>query len=248
MTISKIILPLTFLIFSFAAVAEGNTFNDSFNKAKKMLERQVYKDHRVTIYCGANFDAKKNIQAPEGFVTTTHLKRAKKVEWEHVVPAENFGRAFSEWRDGHSNCVDSKGKLFKGRKCTEKLNKEYRYMQADMHNLFPAIGAVNALRSNYNFVMLPGEVKSDFGSCDMRIDSRKAQPPEIARGSIARTYMYMEMTYPKYKMSKQQSQLMEAWDKQYPVSKWECKRSKRIEKLQGNANQVVDSRCPSTKF
>lgn len=181
-------------------------------------------------------------------MTITHLKRAKKVEWEHVVPAENFGRAFSEWRDGHSNCVDSKGKLFKGRKCTEKLNKEYRYMQADMHNLFPAIGAVNALRSNYNFVMLPGEVKSDFGSCDMRIDSRKAQPPEIARGSIARTYMYMEMTYPKYKMSKQQSQLMEAWDKQYPVSKWECKRSKRIEKLQGNANQVVDSRCPSTKF
>jgi deoxyribonuclease-1 len=59
MTISKIILPLTFLIFSFAAVAEGNTSNDSFNKAKKILEWQVYKDHRVTIYCGANFDAKK---------------------------------------------------------------------------------------------------------------------------------------------------------------------------------------------
>jgi deoxyribonuclease-1 len=55
--------------------------------------------------------------------------------------------------------------------------------------------------------MLPN-VKSDFGSRDMRIDSKKAQPPVIARGRIARTYMYMDLTYPKYKMSKQQGKLM----------------------------------------
>jgi len=248
LNVTKVFFALALILINSTAYAAGNISNDSFSKAKKMLEREVYQDHRVTIYCGATFDAKKNIQAPEGFATTTHLKRAKKVEWEHVVPAENFGRAFTEWRDGHEYCIDSKGKSFKGRKCAEKLNKEYRYMQADMHNLYPAIGAVNALRSNYNFVMLPGEVKSDFGSCDIRIDSRKAQPTEMARGPIARTYMYMEMNYPKYKMSKQQSQLMQAWDKQYPVSKWECTRSKRIEKLQGNDNQVVHSRCQNIYF
>jgi deoxyribonuclease-1 len=240
----KIILSFILLLISFPSFAEGNDTNDSFNKAKKMLERNVYYDNRETIYCGAKFDAKKNIEAPQGFVTTTYLKRSKKVEWEHVVPAENFGRAFSEWRNGHQECVSSKGKAFKGRKCAEKMNTEYRYMQADMHNLFPAIGAVNALRSNYNFTMLPS-AKSDFGSCDMRIDDRKAQPPIAARGTIARTYMYMEQTYPKYKMSKQQSQLMQGWDKQYPVLAWECERSRRIEKLQGNANRIVDSRCAS---
>ncbi|GGP75105.1 hypothetical protein GCM10009410_03880 [Shewanella ulleungensis] len=64
-------------------------------------------------------------------------------------------------------------------------------MQADMHNLFPAIGAVNVLRSNYNFTMLPA-AKSDFGSSDMRIDARKAQPPIAASGTIAGTYMHME--------------------------------------------------------
>ncbi|MGE6568157.1 endonuclease [Shewanella vesiculosa] len=229
-------------LISFSSLADGNITNDSFNKAKKMLEKHVYHDNRLTIYCGAKFDAKKNIEMPAGFVTTTHLKRSKKVEWEHVVPAENFGRAFSEWRNGHQECVDSKGKAFKGRKCAEKMNTEYRYMQADMHNLFPAIGAVNALRSNYNFTMLPS-VKSDFGSCDMRIDHKKSQPPESSRGTIARTYIYMEQSYPKYKMSKQQRQLMAAWDKQYPVSKWECKRAKRIEKLQGNANEEVNSSC-----
>jgi len=41
-------------------------------------------------------------------------------------------------------------------------------------------------------------------------------------------------------MSKQQRQLMNAWDKMYPVSAWECERSKRV---QGNANLVVDGRC-----
>ena len=41
------------------ALSAGNTTNDSFNKAKKMLEREVYFDHRITIYCGAEFDEKK---------------------------------------------------------------------------------------------------------------------------------------------------------------------------------------------
>lgn len=248
MTIIKIALSLGLLAFSSAAISGGNTSNDSFNKAKKMLEREVYQDHRVTLYCGAKFDAKKKIIPPEGFVTTTHLKRSKKVEWEHVVPAQNFGQAFSEWRDGHPSCVNSKGKSFKGRKCASKMNTEYRYMQSDMHNLFPAIGAVNALRSNYNFALLPDDVKSDFGSCDMRIDSKKAQPPVLSRGRIARTYMYMEATYPKYKMSKQQRNLMEVWDRRDPVSAWECKRSKRIEKKQGNPNPVVNSRCEAAGF
>lgn len=50
-------------------------------------------------------------------------------------------------------CITNKGKAYKGRKCANKANAEYRYMQADMHNLFLAIGAVNAMRSNYNFQM-----------------------------------------------------------------------------------------------
>jgi deoxyribonuclease I len=237
-------LLICILAFSpFIAVA-SNTTNQSFNQAKKQL-LSVYQDHRETLYCGAEFDAKGLVITPSGFTTTTYLARAKKIEWEHVVPAENFGRAFTEWRDGHSQCVDRKGRSFKGRKCAEQVNNEYRYMQADMHNLFPAIGAVNAKRSNYNFTLLPS-AQSDFGACDMRIDDRKAQPPETARGTIARTYMYMEQTYPKYKMSKQQSQLMQAWDKEYPVLAWECERSRRIEKLQGNSNRIVDSRCRSS--
>lgn len=222
-------------------LAAGNTANDSFARAKKMLS-QVYEDHRVTLYCGAQYDAQGNVTLPEGFITPKHEKRAAKIEWEHVVPAENFGRAFDEWREGSPECVDNRGKAFKGRKCAEKVNPEYRHMQADMYNLYPAIGAVNAMRSNFNFQMLPGE-ESSFGRCEMKIADRKAEPPARARGQIARSYLYMQDAYPQYRMSRQQEQLMGAWDKMYPVDQWECTRAKRIEAVQGNENRFVKETC-----
>ena len=233
------------LIFTFLCIgvtfAAGNETNDSFAKAKKMLERQVYFDHRVTLYCGAIFDEGKNIDLPDGFVTEKHQKRASKVEWEHAVPAENFGRAFEEWREGHPQCV-SKGKPFKGRKCAEKVNMEYRHMQADMYNLFPAIGAVNAVRGNKQYSELPS-AKSAFGTCEAKMDGNRFEPPTRAKGQVARAALYMADSYDKYRLSRQQRQLFEAWNKMYPVDQWECTRAKRIEKLQGNENRFVKAPC-----
>ncbi len=222
--------------------AGGNTRIESFSQAKKTLEQKVYFDHRETFYCHAVFDSRKNITLPEGFTTEKHEKRARRVEWEHVVPAENFGRAFVEWREGDEACVRSNGKPFKGRSCAEKVNKEFRLMQADLYNLYPSIGAVNAARSNYRYTMLPG-VPSSFGTCQMKISGRAVEPPEYTRGVIARTMLYMQDAYPKYKMSSSQAKLMAAWDKQHPVDAWECLRAERIEKIQGNANRFVKEAC-----
>ena len=232
---------LFLLLLPTLALAAGNSTNDSFAQAKKVLG-QVYADHRVTFYCGAEYDAQSNVTLPDGFTTPKHEKRADHIEWEHSLPAENFGQTFVEWREGSPECVDNRGKEFKGRKCAEKVNLEYRLMQADMYNLFPAIGAVNAMRSNFNYAMLAGE-PSTFGACEMKIADRKAEPPARARGQIARTYFYMQDSYSRYHMSSQQEQLMKAWDKQYPVDKWECIRAKRIEKLQGNENKFVKQPC-----
>ena len=238
----KVIYFALILSISITSFAGGNESIESFSKAKKNLERHVYMDHRETIYCGAKFDAKKNVIIPAGFSTNKHKKRAKRIEWEHVVPAENFGRTFTEWRDGHQQCVDSKGKSFKGRKCASKINHEYRLMQSDMYNLLPTIGAVNAMRSNYNFVARV-DAKSGFGSSDMKIDNRKAEPPTEARGRIARTYLYMDVTYKRYNMSKSQKQLMNAWNRMYPASAWECERAERIKRIQENSNIITSNQC-----
>lgn len=243
----KLLLFLQIFIFSFCIFNEkiyaaGNTVNDSFNKAKRYLEKAVYFDHRITIYCQAKFDEYKNITLPDGFAFAEHEKRSRRVEWEHAVPAENFGRAFEEWRNGHEQCVNSNGKPFKGRKCAEKINLEYRYMQSDMYNLFPAIGSVNAARKNYQYSMLP-DVKYSFGTCEAKLGHNRFEPPNSAKGELSRAALYMNDVYPKYNLSRQQQQLFESWNKMYPVTEWECTRAKRIEKIQKNENAWVKKPC-----
>ena len=41
---------------------------------------------------------------------------------------------------------------------------------------------------------------------------------------------------------------MDAWDKQYPVERWECARAKRIEAIQGNENPFVKNPCQENKL
>lgn len=242
----KKILFLMMLGFVLPAFS-GNTEIASFTKSKKLLTNVVYAGHNETFYCKGHFDLKNNIILPEGFRTPSHEKRAYKLEWEHAVPAENFGRAFVEWREGHPDCVDSKGKAFKGRKCAEKMNQDFRLMQADMHNLYPAIGAVNAIRSNFQYAELP-TTEITFGQCPMKIEGKKAEPPEYTKGAIARTYLYFEEEYAPFRMSDTQKKMMQAWDKVHPVDAWECERERRIEKLQKNANRFVKEACEKAGF
>ena len=227
--------------------AAGNLVNESFAQTKKLLESRVYFDHRVTLYCAARFDRYKYVEKPAGFTTPAHQKRAQRIEWEHVVPAENFGRTFPEWRNGNAACVNSKGR-FKGRRCAELTSREYRLMQSDMYNLYPAIGAVNALRSNYDFTVFSKSTPNTFGSCTMKIYQPLAEPPERSRGVIARTYKYMAQTYPRFRLSEATQKLMDAWDKTYPVDAWECLRAKRIQALQGNENPVLKEACRNRGF
>lgn len=145
--------------------------------------------------------------------------------------------------EGHPECVDSKGEPFKGRNCAGKVNIQYRYMEADMYNLVPAVGEINALRSNYSFAMIPGEA-TQFGTCEMKIEDRKAEPPPGVRGDIARTCFYMDWAYPGHGViSGKNRKLFEAWDRQDPVDAWECERAKRIEAGQGNENPAVKGPC-----
>ena len=66
-----------------ASAFAGNETNDSFSQAKKYL-KQIYADHRETIYCGAKFNTDNTVILPDGFATTKHKKRSKRIEWEHI--------------------------------------------------------------------------------------------------------------------------------------------------------------------
>ena len=116
-------------------------------------------------------------------------------------------------------------------------------MQADMFNLYPAIGEVNGRRSNYSMAIIKGE-KREFGKCDVEIQKKKVEPRESIRGEIARTYMYMDSVYKGRKIiTNKNRKLFDTWDKSDPVDEWECERARRIENIQGNRNDVVTGRC-----
>jgi deoxyribonuclease-1 len=242
MRILKAIIYLSLIFFPALSLAGGNTTNQSFSKAKRLLLNEVYADHRLTFYCDCPYTSKERVifQADKFSPAVKHRKRADRIEWEHVVPAHAFGQSFREWREGDPDCVDKKGKAFKGRNCAQKVNMEYRYMQADMYNLVPAIGQVNALRSNYSYAMIPGEPRR-FGNCDMEIEDNKAEPRPEIRGDIARIYFYMDDAYPnRGVISRKNKKLFEAWDKADPIDDWERERARRIERIQGNKNKFVE--------
>ena len=236
-----------FLIFSVPAPIyaerKGNTKIRSFIQAKRILIRDIYRAHQTTFYCGSQYTQGKYVIHNNGYIPKRKSSRARRLEWEHVVSVESFGYKFSEWRDGHPDCLDTRGRPFKGRNCAEKVNVKFRYMQSDLYNLVPAIGEIRGLKSNTAYGMIPQE-RQEFGDCDIEIAFDKVEPPSEVRGDIARIYFYMDWAYPGYDILENVNmRLFKAWDNQDPVDEWECERARRIEGIQKNENPFVKKAC-----
>ena len=247
----KIILFSSFSLFLISSL-EAATM--SFSTAKKKLLKNIYYDHQSTFYCSNPYKLKQ-VKGKEKSLIIKDSKyysprkpfyksgkpniRAERIEWEHIMPAENFGRQFTCWRNGDAKCINSKGKKYKGRKCCNKVSDKFKAMQSDMHNLVPAIGEVNGDRSNYRYGA--NKVKKGmYGSCEVQVDfkARRAFVKDEIKGDIARTYLYMSDEY-NIKLSKQERKMMEAWNKMDPISKWEKVKNERIYKIQGNKNPYI---------
>ncbi|MFP4032136.1 MAG: endonuclease I family protein [Desulfococcaceae bacterium] len=227
---------------------KGNTAVEHYAEATDLLEAEVYPDHRRTFYCDCAFSKSKRVRCNTGAGV-----RATRVEWEHVVPASRFGHTFEEWKSSRSwqcrlpkwlqvipglNC-----KKRSGRENARRKSREYRYMEADMHNLVPAVGLINQRRSNRPYGMIPGEPR-EFGRCDFEVTSEAAEPTDSVRGDIARTVRYMVWAYEgRIDLSRAEEQLMKSWEAADPVDDWECTRSRRIEAIQGNENPFVKAPC-----
>lgn len=201
----------------------------SFYAAKKLLPSLALALGQRSFYCACTIKHNgKQLRADWascGYTPRKNAQRAARIEWEHVVPAWAFGHQLQCWQHG-------------GRKACSK-DARFRLMEADLHNLVPAIGEVNGDRSNYSFAMLPS-APAQHGACPIRIDfkARRFQPTANKRGDIARIYFYMRDRY-GLQISRQQSQLFNAWAKQDPVDHAERQRDARIATAIGRHNPHV---------
>ncbi len=206
----------------------------NFTQAKKRLV-QIYEEHpnqQITFYCRAPFTIVRNGKktrleivksdkyTPRNATTKKGdvNQRAWRVEWEHIMPAENFGRHLACWKEG-------------GRKAC-KRDPLFAKMESDMLNLVPAVGEVNGDRSNYRYAQAPKNMAFDqYGGCKVRTDfkDRRFYPADYSKGWIARAYLHMSQAY-GINLAKAERQLMEAWNKMYPPSAWEIERTQIIKK------------------
>lgn len=197
----------------------------NFTQAKKELVEIYQKaQHLEDFYCQTPFRIIKNGKTPKLEIDSSSPtytprnkytkngklnKRARYIEWEHIMPAQNFGKHLPCWKKG-------------GRKACAK-DPTFQKMEADLHNLVPVIGEINGDRSNFKYAQAPKNLEyTQYGNCKVYTDfkAKRFYPADYSKGQIARAYLYMSKTY-NIKLSDQEKKLMETWDRTYPMSEWE---------------------------
>ena len=215
----------------------------SFGTAKRLLYDRIYAGHRLSFYCGCAYSAERRPALGGcGLDALAGNSRAERIEAEHLFPAAQFGQSRPCWRTpaAFPACLGANGKALSGRACCEKTDPLFEAAHNDLHNLVPAVGAVNAKRSDFNWGMVgPGAER--LGDCAVRFDAdiRRVEPPPAVRGDIARTMLYMRDTY-GFALSRQDAQLYAAWNNADPPDDWERERNRRIAAVQGRGNRYVE--------
>lgn len=215
-----------------APLAQAKDKVISFSSAKKKLYKNVFNNSGRTIYCDCDWSKKKTDLSSCGlqsYFPKKQRKRAARTEAEHIIPASWYLKV------GHNlrACAAEAKTLGKSpRKHCQKTDRDYKQAHNDLVNLWPAVGQINADRSNKPFVSSAKSKVKKYASCDIEIGSRGIAPSDDRKGDIARIAFYMEAKY-SILYSKRQRKLFEEWDALDPVSDSEIAHNKRVVKAQG---------------
>lgn len=127
----------------------------------------------------------------------------------------------------------------------EKSAKKFRGMEAELFNLWPSVGAVNAARSNLRYgAFYPEGNKYNFYGCPIIIDKhyRAVEPRDAVKGIVARANLFMSSHY-NIKLSKGQRRLFENWNRRFPPSNWEKLWESRVAAIEGYHNFLITNKA-----
>jgi deoxyribonuclease-1 len=208
----------------------------NFSSAKR-LAGKLFSSNPYTLYCHCPYDKYKKIDLKScGMSDARKIKRAKRLEWEHMMPVSTY---IKHYRCGREKlCTKKNGKRYGGRKCCEKIDKAFQQAESELYNLWPAVGLVNGTRRDYSYAMLGG--KQSFYGCAFKLDkqSRKVEPDSTAKGIVARASLFMSDKY-RIRLSKSQRKMFEAWDKLNPPTKRELEWAKKVAAIEGYSNPYI---------
>lgn len=215
---SHSVIAVLFAIFAYGC-ANVSPESISFSQSKQQL-KQAYKQHNfhTEFYCGVEFDIDtlkilESLQHTPRKPFTSKGKanvRAKRIEFEHIMPAHRFGGQLECWQNG-------------GRKACAN-DENFKKIEAEKRNLVPAIGEINADRSNFAYAESKNVPQGQYGKCQAYTDfkNKRFYPRDEVKGIIARIYLYMAKQY-KITLTQEEQSLMESWDKAYPPTEYEMR-------------------------
>jgi len=204
----------------------------SFTTAKNKMYSKVFNNQGETFYCGCDWSNRKTDLKSCGlqsYFPKKQRKRANRTEAEHLIPA-SWG--FSPNNVKRACFIQARKEGVSPRKLCQKIDADYKRFHNDLVNLTPAVGQVNADRSNKPFVAKVKNKVKTYGSCPIKIGSRGIEPPKDKRGDIARIAFYLSDTY-QLTYSKRQTELFIQWENEDPVSREEKAHHDRVIKAQG---------------
>ena len=145
---------------------------------------------------------------------------------EHIYPAD--------WIAEFNDCPDRKN-----------CNKTpYKRAEADLHNLWPALGRINSSRGDNPYGEISDDILGTNRFQDICEDYERTygsnpmvEPRDIVKGKIARSLFYMSMTY-DLPLGDMQDMLVR-WHTKYPVTPAEEKRNTKIKSIQGTENHFI---------
>jgi len=196
------------------------------------MYNDVFGNNGSTLYCNCSWANRKTDLKSCGlqsFFPKSQRKRASRTEAEHIIPASWMLKRNNKPRQ----CVsDAKKQNISPRKYCLKHDVHFKQAHNDMVNLYPAVGQVNADRSNKPFVDQVKNATKTYGQCNISIGSRGIVPPANIKGDIARIAFYMAKHY-GVTYSTRQKKLFDKWAQEDPVSLEEKKHHKKIYNAQG---------------
>ncbi len=153
----------------------------------------------------------------------------KTINIEHVFPMS--------WVMKSLRCGD--------RKQCRRTSQRFRYIESDMHNMYPSLSEANKIRSAMAYGIIRGDRTYRLNSvkrCDFEVDfkKRRVEPQPASRGEIARAMLYMEDTYPELELFDRQRRMLLEWHEADPPDRHEKRRNAVIEELQGIRNRWID--------
>lgn len=216
--ISSVFIVVVILLSPIQSSHADQTEIVNYDKTQKdIFWEKLYYYAGWTLYCGSPF-----------------YEKARGLQIEHVYPAS--------WMAAHLGCGSRK-------ECQvaedDAVKVRFNHMEADLHNLYPAMSWANSKRSNNSFGLISGE-DHFFENCDFEIGKRSrdgakiVEPRPKARGEIARAMFYMHQEY-GLPIEAPLAEMLKQWNLNDPPSWEEKRRNKKINKLQGTKNPFIDN-------